>query len=743
MAEDSASKTVVQQRIQRLFESTADIRFMMRIRRILVSRDNDPSDAQYTGTNIPAPFNTTNLALRTMIDAPASAAQHYASRIASNLPDIEVTPISRRSTISAVIDKQAGEQERIDSALWESMGGREEQWKCGWGMSLGGVSYYLVLPRDADFGLPDRIFYDDLTEDEIAGLQKIGKSTLTKVESPSGKLVYAEPGDVWAARRKEKSEEHTISGRSLFTLRAFPRDMCVVEKDSDGVKWGFIVEEVPGDAVDAGSELARSAAKMRGIPEEDIDKFGIFLDKNGRIIGGISHGGPADSDWKRPDVVTVVRYFDRVDQVFMVAPRGSVESAYEVFRSEHGCKIEGIPACPLVEVPFFRTDIDIPRKAFATPLDKVFAYAPLINQLETLLSNAAAFDLIPRWVVELKDGSILRGEDGEPKIVESGQVPGLNPNEAAAYPGTLRQLTIQAVREHGDLLKIYLEQLAQAMPSPIATGASGASGAAWTAQTLIQQAQETLRQPVDNHARAVQTIIKMCHSWLRELDVPIYFTSAPGYRKNRRSIRGVIEFDPKNFTDSIYVTQELDTPEERTVRIQVGMGLWQQGAIDDDVFYTEYMRTPDARQAVIDRYVQMIMDYVIYGKVPAGANPQVFQQSLILQVADGVRGAIHQELLSTSPNYALASARQGAQEVAQQAQMMQQQLGVSGALPPPGQGGSTNINEGGVEPQGYQPNLAYQAGIRRPGVGMAESLQQQIGPKANIPGVSVPAGAPA
>lgn len=733
MAEQSPSTNVVLSRIQRLYESTSDIRFMMRIRRILVSRDNQPADSAYTGTNIPAPFNTTNLALRTMIDAPASAAQHFASRISSNLPDIEVVPISKRSNISITIDKQAGEQERVDAALWETMGGREQQWKCGWGMSLGGVGYYLILPRDANYGLPDRIFYDDMTDDEVSELQKNGKATLTKVPNNVGKMVYAEPGDVWAARRKDEAEKQSIAGRSLFTLRAFPRDMCDVEKDSDGVKWGYIVEEVPGDSIGEGSEIAMAAAKTAGVDDTDIEKYGIFLDKNGGIIGGISHGGPAESDWKRPDIVTIVRYFDRMEQRIFVAPRGSVQSALEVFRGEHGCKVEGVPACPLVEVPFFRTDIDVPRQAYSTPLDKIFAYTPLINQLQTLLSNAAAFDLIPRWVVELKDGSILRGEDGEPKIVESGQVPGLNPNEAAAYPGTLRQLTIQGVREHGELLKVYLEQLSQAMPSPITTGASGSSGAAWTAQTLIQQAQETLRQPVDNHARAVQTILKMCHSWLRELDMPIYFTSAPGFRKNKRSIRGVIEFDPKNFTDSIFVTQELDTPEERTVRIQVGMGLWQQGAIDDDVFYTEYMRTPDARQAVIDRYVQMIMDYVVYGKVPVNANPQVFQQSLILQVADGVRGAIHYELLNTSPNYALSNARQQAQQVQQQQQMQQ-------ALPPPGQGGSTNINEGGVEPQPYMPNVAYQAGIRRPGIGMAETLQQQIGPKAGGEGLSMPAG---
>ena len=739
---DSTGSSIVQTRINRLYDATADIRLMMRIRRILVSRDVSPGDAQYTGTNIPPPFNTTNLALRTMIDAPASAAQHYASRIASNLPDIEVSPISKRSSISAVIDKQAGEQERIDAALWETMGGREEQWRCGWAMSLGGAGYYLALPRDADFGLPDRICYDDLTDDEVGDLQSSGKATKAKIPNKVGKMVYAEPGDVWAARRKEASERNAVSGRSLFTLRAFPRDMCVVEKDSDGVKWGFIVEEVPGDTVGAGSEIALSAAKMRDIDPSEAAQFGIYLDHNGRINGGISRGGPPDSNWKTPDVVTIVRYFDREMQRFFIASRGSIESAYEAYSGEHGCTVEGVPFCPLVEVPFFRTDTDVPRQAFSTPLDKVFAYAPLINQLETLLSNAAAFDLIPRWVVELKDGSILRGEDGEPKIVESGQVPGLNPNEAAAYPGTLKQLTIQSVAEHGALLQIYLGQLALAMPSAVATGASGASGAAWTAQTIIQQSQETLRQPVDNHARAVQTIIKMCHGWLRELDQTIYFTSAPGFRKNKRSIRGVIVFEPKNLTDSVFVTQELDTPEERTVRIQVGMSLWQQGAIDDETFYTDYMKTPDARQAVIDRYVQMIMDYVVYGKVPNGSNPQVFTQSLILQVADGVRGSVHYELLNTSPNYALANARQEADKASQMAQQMNaQDTGMQALLPPP-QG----------QPQGPSPmeapnqeeygNVAYQAGIRRPGIGMAPSLQGQLGAKAGLGGMSMPAGMP-
>ena len=702
--------------VRSVYMASSDVRLMMRVRRLLVSRDDQSGDAQYLGTSLPAPFNSTSLAIRTMIDAPASAAQHYASRISSNKPDIEVVPIVARNEASATVEKMAGAQERLDSALWDTIGGRREQWRIGWAMSLGGVGYYLALPRDADFGLPDRIYYDDLTDDELSALKSKGKVTTTKVPSPSGSS-YAEPGDVWHERRKQALEDRNISGRSLFTLRAFPRDMVQVEKDIDGVKWGFITEEIPGSSCGMGSEIALSAAKHHGVDPKDYDQFGIFTDSTGNVVGGVSQGGPPNSDWKRDDVMTIVRVFDRLEQVIYISPRGSVESGYEVYRGDHGCTVQGSPACPIVEVPFFNTDTDVPRQAFSTPLDKVFAYTPLINQIQTLRSNATVFNLIPRWVIELKDGSILRGEDGEPKVVESGQVPGLNPNEAAAYPGTLKQLTIETA-DTDSLLRIYIEQLMMAMPAAVTTGASGTSGAAWTAQTLIQQAQETLRQPVDNHANAVRTIMQMFHGWMRDLDLPMYFYSAPGKRSSQRTVRGTIEFHPKNLTDSIRVTQELDTPEEQTVRIQVGMGLWQSGAITDDVFASDYLKTPDARQWVIDRYVQMIKNYVIYGQVPSNSNPNIFPQSLLVQVADGIRGAIHYELLNKSPNYALASARQGAQQVQQQmAQNAPSQL--------------MNPTETDRVPPGEQ-NIATAVGIRQPGIGMAPTLEGQLG--AAVPG---------
>ena len=145
----------------------------LKVRRALINQATaEFSDANSLGTLLPAPFQKTSLAIRTMIGAPAKAAQHYASRIASNRPEISVVPITTKGNISDTVDKMAGAQERLDSQLWVESGGRDCQWQMGWAMSVGGAGYYLTLPRDANFGLPDRITYGDKTEDEIEELKK-------------------------------------------------------------------------------------------------------------------------------------------------------------------------------------------------------------------------------------------------------------------------------------------------------------------------------------------------------------------------------------------------------------------------------------------------------------------------------------------------------------------------------------------------------------------------------------------
>ena len=686
----------------------------MRTRRLLINREM--SDDNATGTLLPPPFDKTSLAIKSMLGQPVQAAQHYAARISSNRPDIAVIPVSHRSKVSDRVSDQAGEQERLAAMLWEEAGGRKEQWNIGWAMAVGGVGYYLTLPRDAAFGLPDRAYYNVDDDEAIRQMVADGKINAVPVER-GGKLVYAEAGDVWAARRKDAAQNRVWNGTSLFTLRAFSRDQVLCERDADGLKWAAIIEEISSTDIKAGSELARAAAKTDGIDPAAHETYGLLYDGR-RIIGGIAQGSPSGTEPDR--AFTLIRFFTRTEQIILVTASGNYRSGKVVYRGKHGATRMGDAVCPVVEVPFTRTDVTTPGMEFSTPLEQVFSLVPLINQLLTLHSNASAYNLLPRWVIELKDGSLLRGDDGEPVVVSSQQTPGLDPQQAAAYPGTLKQLTIKT-DESLQLLGMYMKELENAMPPAAAMGASGTSEAAWHAHQMIQQAQAIFKQPVDNHAAAVRQIIQMWNGWMRQLDTPVYFASAPGHRQSGRQIRGLIEFDPKDLTDSIYVDQGLDTAEESVVRIQIGMQLRQAGAIDDESFFADYMKIPDARQAVIDMYVQQVVSHVM-GAIPAPPG------SVIATVADAVRGRLTYQLLQQSPNFAIASAEQNVQQ-AQMAALPQ-----GGQAPNTAPMGGQSTGQGG--PHGAHPNVADAAGVSMPGMGMAPTLPQQLGAKAPVaPGI--------
>jgi hypothetical protein len=192
---------------------------------------------------------------------------------------------------------------------------------------------------------------------------------------------------------------------------------------------------------------------------------------------------------------------------------------------------------------------------------------------------------------------------------------------------------------------------------------------------------------------------------MRQLDTPIYLYSAPGKRKSQVSQRNLIEMNPKDLTDSIQVSQDLDTPDEATIRLQQGIELLTAGPngtplITMEQFYDQYAKRQDSRQAVIDYWVDQVVRAVMGGQ-PAAPG------SVIQIVADGVRGQLNYELIQQSPNYAIAMAEQ----MAGQAQMGMQEQAMAPQGGPPSPGG----------------NVAEVAGVRRPGMGMAETLQGQIG----------------
>lgn len=676
-----------------------------RIRRLLTHRNPvGINEANGTGTNIPDPFSRSSLAIRTMIGQAVEGVIHYQSRFSANPPNPQVMPLTVKDSITARADKNAGNQELFYKFLLDQMGiGPSNRWnqrKCAFAQATSEIGYYTLLPSDLSFGLPDRNYFGD---EEAEFLREQGILAPGRTERG-----WAEHADRWRDRRKQASKQRgMMPGNKLFDLQCYPRDMVFAGKDSDPanpIKWAAVVQEVPSEDCQPGGNLAMAWARHAGKPMDDWALYGIWKGKDGKIFGGIERGGPMNAH-ERSGTWTLIKFFTRLEVVYLVSSANNVEEAYEVYRERHGCRIMGQPACPVVEVPAMRTDIDVPGMDAVGPMSQVFAIVPLINQIMTLLSNAGAFNAIPRWVIELKDGSILRDDTGQPKVLQEGPAPGLDPKEAAAYPGTLKQLTVD-VDSLLKLLPIYLDLLQASMPAPAASG-SKAENTAWSTAQAIQQSQLTLAEPVENHAWAVTVLLQMCNEWLRDLDVPIYFFQVPQGDSQERQPRGLVEFDPADLTDSFRVTQSNETPDERIVMIQVGMQLYETGFITLREFFEEFMKVSDGREAIIGYWQNKITQHVM-GIAPADPTGVIFQ------IAEGIRGEVHYELIKESPAYALSVAR-GMASAAQQSMAMDEQAQMASA-----QG----------ETEGLGGGVTEAAGIRRPGVGMNASLPGQQGASA-------------
>ncbi len=715
-----AEKQVTSQReINRLLSRSwvdfQPIQLRARIRRALINRDlNATFLKNFVGTSVPVPFDRSPLVINAMVGHPAEATQFYASRFASNPPTVEVMPLTVTDEVTDRLDKIAGKQELFDALLLDSMGigtdKRANHRKCAYAQAVTEAAYYVLIPRDLGFGMPGREYY---TDEEAAALKAAGKR-LGPLKTDRG---WPEHADDWAKRKKDTSKDRARSVLDYFDLQVYPRDMVMKGKDSAGLKWADVVQSIPADECGPGSDLARAWARSTGKPEDDVDLCGLWKDARGQIVGGIERGGPP-TGMTRAGNWTLHMFFNRVEMVFLVTSGNSLDGGQEIYRCKHGATDEGRPVCPVFEVPAMRTDIETTGQEFIGPMSQVFAYAPLVNQLMSLFSAAGVYNGVPRFYVLLSDGTVLRDDNGEPKFFDSAPVPGLDASEIGAYAGEIKQLTVDTDTLEA-LLPIYLEQLAQAMPSPSAQGDSGSSSAAWLAQQNIQQSQQTIKEPVDNHREAVAAILRVCHGYLRPIKSPLFFFHAPGQKGDQRVGRGLVEFDPADLTDSFVVQQDLDTPEERTVRLQIGNELAQLGRIDDRTFYNDYMRVPDAREAIILQWQQRFVNAAMLGSA-SGIDPS----SLLFQMVQDVKGRVQQQQIDTNPAYALSMARQMAQQGQQMAMQGQQPQLPSGGTPQ----SPTDTGMGG--------GVAEAAGIRQPGLGMATSLTQQLGDRVNQPPVA-------
>lgn len=662
----------------------------MQVRRALIERDFTKATASALGVHIPKPYDESTLIIQTVVGEVVEGVQHYAARTAANPPQPIIPRIVEGKTVSEKVEKTAAEQERLLVSIWDSCGGAALQYQIAWAQSAFRVGWYLTLPADASWGLPDREYYDELSDEEIEELKRAGK--VTPVPDEDGR--FMESGEAWTERRREKAKDDALNARKLFTLEALPGDMVRARYDADGMKYGYVIEEIPTTDFAAGTELSLRVARHFGVTAADAQRFGVYLGSDGQVIAGVTSGGERDS---QPGATfNLVRFFDREWSYYLVSASGSPSGGKVIWQAEHGAG-----QVPLVPVPGIRTGSRKPGAEYSSPMESVFAYAPLLNQVETLLSAVAAYNAIPRWVVQKADGSLLVDPaSGEPKILVGETVPGLDPAQAQAIEGTVVQLKIDADLLL-ELLKVYALQMKDAMPSTISKGEGATSGPAWTWRQAITQAQEDLKQPTANHAAAVATIFRMWTRWLRLLDVPVYVVTAP--RNRGQNVRGLIEFDPKDLVEWIEVRQSSNTASDRIVLQQHGMELHTAGFIDDETFFSDYALEDDPHDAQMRMWVQRLKAIVMGVGAPAPPN------TVLAQVAQAVQGRLFLALMERAPNAALLQA----ELLAQQAQMQN----------PAQQGMTVDAIPTNMQPEAENQNVAAVNGLRQPGIGMGASLQ--------------------
>lgn len=650
----------------------------MAVRRMLIERLPEMMKSNQVGTNVPKPFDKSAQIIQTVTGHVVDGVQHYAARIAANPPQPIVPRIAKPSAITQKAESNAAEQERLLSALWASLDGPKKQYQTAWSQSWCRVGWYLTLPREIGWGLPDRSYFTDLSDEDIAEMRD---SEYLSLDADDGSTIFAESADNWIKRRSKAAEDNALSGNTLFTLESIPGDMVRYRMDRDGIKYAYVVEECPASDFTAGGEFMRDIATRLGYEGGDVDRFSIIMGEGGKVIAGVTQGGERESS--KNSSFNFIRFFDRECVYYLVSGRGSPSSPSLIWAGSHGGG-----KCPLIPVPGIWTDSRRAGAEFSSPMESVFALAPLLNQVETLLSNAAAFNAIPRWVIEKADGSLVVDEQGNPKEVAGAPPPGLDPAEATVVDGKLRQLEIKADLLL-ELLKVYADQMKDAMPPDVAQGQGGTSGAAWAIRQLLSAAQADLEQPVSNHAAGVREVFDLWVRWMRLLDTPIYALSVPRNRSGVRAVRGLIEFDPADLVQGFEVVQSKDSASDRIVLQQHGIELRREGVIDDRRFFEEYMHEQDPVQAEKDMYAQNLKTQIA--------------AYMIQQLLPMAQGRLWSGLMAKFPNSAILTS----QLMAEQSQMQQAAGQPAGPM------------DNHALPRG---NVAQANGLRQPGVGAPVSM---------------------
>lgn len=638
--------------LRELYREYAPHLTRMRVRRMLLELADDAKHDDRTGTHLPKPYDKSKLILKTLIGDAQDVVQNYTARVSANEPQTSVIPVSMsRSSVGKRVEERAAEQERLLMSQWSAVHGRLAQRQSAWSQAWDRAGWYLTLPRDASWGLPDRQYFEDLTDDQIEEMRQTGSivPVAPDEDGDGSEAPFAESAESWLERRRAASQARAISGRSLFTLEEFGPDMVLPRYDRDGtaarsLKYGFVIEEVPASDFRPGTEMAKAAAQQAGVAEEDVERYGLYLGKDGKIAGGVTRGGEPGSQ-SGGERWTLARFLTRDEVYYFVTETPESGSGRIIWHDTHGGG-----QVPLIPVPGMYTDSSAPGAEFASLMESVFALTPIINQIETLLSNVATWNALGRFVIEDPSGQLFADDSGDPLIMSTEDMVGLDPQDVNVVKGHVRQLTIDAGLLF-QLLDFYSHRLDRSKPAPVTEGQSAATAAAWQVRQLLESSGELLEQAVSNHAEAVKQVQLLWVRWMRMLDEPIYAFAAPGHRRNNRSVRGLIEFDPSDLVESIRVEQSSQSAQQRVVLRQAGIELLQAGRIDEHEFYEHYDLAEDPEESIVRAWSQRAVDIVMLGNTSG-----VDEDSVLSDIVKAVRGRLTMELLERAPNFALAQA---------------------------------------------------------------------------------------
>lgn len=594
---------------------------------LIFGRDDDAK----TGTYVPKPFDRSQLVIKTRFGDLVHDAQQLTAQITENQARVMVvTTNPYKREVSQRARENAAELERGLMGLDHAAGGEAVQEEVAWSQITMGCGAIVTYEQAAGWGLPERIFYDELSDDDLQ--REDWPEGRTAARDKNGRWRQAETADLWERRKAEARAN--VAGTSLFHLEAVPWDKLYVDEDKRGIKCAVIIEEVPALNYGPESEMLKGT---------DFYEYGLIKGSGGSIVGGVSVGDVPESS-SFSESWTLHRIFTRDEVYHYVTPSGGVGNGIIVYATKHD-----YGEVPVYLAPFRRTGSGRPEERYVPGLKAAYALMPLVNQLATLMSNLAAYKGTPRLFVQMPDGQYAIDEaTGDPRTADP-QLMGNDPSvtDLIDNGGVLRSIN-EVLKDDGmmfSLLQFYVNRMDRVLAPPAATGNAAESGIpAWNTRLNQQAHSRSLKAAVKNHASAKEGQFRNWIRTIRRRKETVGVLTVPGERGEEKGLRYFIEIDPETVTDSIRVFQDPNTMEERLTLEQVGAEKLAAGTITLRQYFEDYVGDDDPDARVRDLERERMLNALL---------PQV--DAIILQI---VQGQLPTFLADKSPNAAQAMASQ-------------------------------------------------------------------------------------